>query len=180
MWLSQAYELLHSAFFALTKAGMLQRQGSPLSPKAGALVPLADASRPSSRQECDAPGKPQRELSRHRKGWGCTALEFQQRTNTPSACTRNDSFLSQTRLNHWKYQNNDEVTFPKQGTGARYSHMEKHVKKGVQAGASSRQAPQASVSFKNSLRLPGDFFFLCREQRTGQHYRGFKTLYLAH
>lgn len=117
------------------------------------------------------------ELSRQRKGWGCTALEFQQRANTPSACTRNDSSLPRTRLNHWKYQNNDEVTFPEQGTGARYSRAEKHAKKGlgVLAGGFGRQAPWAFVSFKNSLRLPGDLFFsLCREQGTGQRNRGFK------
>lgn len=94
-----------------------------------------------------------------------------------------DSSLPRTGLNHWKYQNNDEVTFPAQGAGARYSRAEKRAKMGlgVPAGGSGRQAPRAFVAFKNSLRLPGDFFFpffppspLCREQGTGQHNRGFK------
>lgn len=48
------------------------------------------------------------------EGLGLNALEFQQRTNTLSACSRNDSSLPRTGLNHWKYQNNDEVTFPEQ------------------------------------------------------------------
>ena len=102
------------------------------------------------------------ELSRQRKGWVCTALEFQQRTNTPSACTRNDSSLPRTGLNRWKYQNNDEVTFPEQGTGARYSCAQKGAKKGlsVQAGGSGRQAPWHLSHIKNSSRLPGDFLFL--------------------
>jgi len=102
------------------------------------------------------------ELSRQRKGWGCTMLEFQQRTNTrPSAPGTTPPCLG-PGLNHWKYQNNDEVTFPEQGARARYRCMEKHAKKGldVQAGGSGRQAPEAFVSFKNSLRLPRGFFFL--------------------
>lgn len=59
--------------------------------------------------------------------------------------------------------------------------MEKLAKKGlnVQAGCSGRQAPGASVSFKNSLRLLFFFFFfLCREQGTEQCYRGFNSLFV--
>lgn len=59
LWLPSTYKLLLAAFFTLTTAGTLQRQGSPLPPKAGASSPPPAAPRPFARQECSAPAQPQ-------------------------------------------------------------------------------------------------------------------------
>lgn len=170
MWLSQAFKPLHVSFLQPHHGRYTAKTGIPITPKSRSFSLCTSCVQAicEAGMQCTSPTSA--EMSRQRKGWGCTALEFQQRTNTLSACTRNDSSLPRTGLNHWKYQNNDEVTFPEQRTGATYSCAEKRAKKGlgVQAGGSGRQAPWAFVSFKNSLRLPGEFF-LCREQGIGQH-----------
>lgn len=123
-------------------------------------MPLPAVPRPSARQECRISAEGWRRAVKAAEGLGLHHAGIPAMRIHLSSCTRNESSLSQTRLNHWKYQSNDEVMFPEQGTGARYRCTEKHAKKGldVQAGGSGRQAPQAFVSFKNSLRLPRGFF----------------------
>lgn len=121
----------------------------PITPKSRSFSPSTSYPEATCQAGMQRTSPASTELSRQpQKGWGSTALEFQQCTSTLSACNRNDSSLPLTRLNHWKYQNNDEVTFPEQETGARYRYVENCAKKGlgVQAGGSGRQAPPWHLS----------------------------------
>lgn len=140
---------------------MLQRWRSLPAPNAGAHVPLPAVPRPSARQECSASAKGCRRAVKTAEGLGLQHAGIPATHKHPSSAPGTTPPCPGPGLNHWKYQNNDEVTFPEQGARARYRCMEKLAKKGlnVQAGCSGRQAPGASVSFKNSLRLLSFFFF---------------------